>query len=244
MHLLTGTYAHPSVRPPAARPQVFELHPGMHSQAFWHEISLLARCMHPRIVPVYGVAIQARRWVCQRLPLDACTHSCVVAGRLQAHMHTLAPALLPPVDGPSTTCRDAFNLSILNSPFSILNSILNSPFELPLALASASAQGQLLMVAVELMLGGSLRAALLDPERQHELRWDARCAALALLVPSGVHAPGCGCQFPNSQWPGQQQGLNVATAPCMLRAGAWLWHPHPSRAPAPTGLHCTQPAGP
>lgn len=45
--------------PPPTPAQVFELQPGMHSQAFWHEISLLARCQHPQIVPVYGVAIQA-----------------------------------------------------------------------------------------------------------------------------------------------------------------------------------------
>ena len=31
-----------------------------------------------------------------------------------------------------------------------------------------------MMVAVQLMLGGSLRGALLDPERQQQLRWEAR----------------------------------------------------------------------
>lgn len=35
-------------------------------------------------------------------------------------------------------------------------------------------QGELMMVAVQLMLGGSLRSALLDPERQQQLRWEAR----------------------------------------------------------------------
>lgn len=35
-------------------------------------------------------------------------------------------------------------------------------------------QDRLLMVAVQLMLGGSLRNALLDPVRQQELRWEAR----------------------------------------------------------------------
>lgn len=30
------------------------------------------------------------------------------------------------------------------------------------------------MVAVQLMLGGSLRTALLDPQRQQELAWGAR----------------------------------------------------------------------
>ena len=40
--------------------QVFAVQHGMDSQAFWQEISLLARCVHPRIVPVYGVAMHVR----------------------------------------------------------------------------------------------------------------------------------------------------------------------------------------
>ncbi|PRW56560.1 S-adenosyl-L-methionine-dependent methyltransferase domain-containing [Chlorella sorokiniana] len=80
--------------------KVLELQPGMGSQAFWHEIALLKRCTHPRIVPVYGVAIQS----------------------------------------------------------------------------------QLLMVAVQLMIGGSLRAALMNPEHQQELRWAARGRQVALDV--------------------------------------------------------------
>ncbi len=35
-------------------------------------------------------------------------------------------------------------------------------------------QGALLMVGMQLMLGGSLRVALADPERQDELRWGNR----------------------------------------------------------------------
>lgn len=32
-------------------------------------------------------------------------------------------------------------------------------------------QGELLLVAMQLMMGGSLRAALVDPERRDMLRW-------------------------------------------------------------------------
>ena len=45
---------------------------------------------------------------------------------------------------------------------------------LPTHPPSLCAQGELMMVAVQLMLGGSLRGALLDPERQQQLRWEAR----------------------------------------------------------------------
>jgi hypothetical protein len=38
--------------------KVFAQQPGMDSQAFWQEVALLRRCVHPRIVPVYGVAVQ------------------------------------------------------------------------------------------------------------------------------------------------------------------------------------------
>ena len=68
MHLMLSTLLWPS----AAYLQVFQLHPGMQSRAFWHEISLLARCMHPRVVPVYGVAIQARSWAGEQIWLRPC----------------------------------------------------------------------------------------------------------------------------------------------------------------------------
>ena len=45
---------------PRTAAQVFAVQPGMDSQGFWREISLLARCEHPRIVPVYGVAVHVR----------------------------------------------------------------------------------------------------------------------------------------------------------------------------------------
>ncbi|PSC76706.1 exostosin-like glycosyltransferase isoform B [Micractinium conductrix] len=80
--------------------KVVELQLGMHSEAFWGEVALLHRCTHPRIVPVYGVAIE----------------------------------------------------------------------------------GQLLLVAMQLMLGGSLREALLDPQRQELLRWENRGKQVAADV--------------------------------------------------------------
>lgn len=53
------------------------------------------------------------------------------------------------------------------------------------------------MVAVQLMLGGSLRAALLDPGRHEEMRWGARwgggCAALRWVLRG---AAGCGAAPP------------------------------------------------
>lgn len=36
------------------------------------------------------------------------------------------------------------------------------------------AQGDLLLVAMQLMMGGSLRAALVDPERRDMLHWSNR----------------------------------------------------------------------
>ena len=33
-----------------------------------------------------------------------------------------------------------------------------------------------MLLAMELMLGGSLRAAIKNPEQQQLLRWEARCA--------------------------------------------------------------------
>lgn len=39
--------------------QVIELAPGMSSQLFWQEAHLLRHCNHDRIVPLYGVGIQA-----------------------------------------------------------------------------------------------------------------------------------------------------------------------------------------
>jgi len=48
---------HPANLPPL---QVFAVQPGIDSHAFWHEISLLSRCVHPRIVPILGVAVHVR----------------------------------------------------------------------------------------------------------------------------------------------------------------------------------------
>jgi len=51
------------VFPPLA-PQVFGVQQGVQSEAFWREVALLQRCVHPRIVPVYGVAVQVRCPAC------------------------------------------------------------------------------------------------------------------------------------------------------------------------------------
>ena len=53
------------------QPQVFAVQPGLDSHTFWHEISLLSRCVHPMIVPVYGVAVHVR--MC--LVLRSCVHA-------------------------------------------------------------------------------------------------------------------------------------------------------------------------
>ena len=39
-------------------------------------------------------------------------------------------------------------------------------------MTSCNLQGELVMVAMQLMLGGSLRVALADPDLQDELRWN------------------------------------------------------------------------
>ncbi|PRW45691.1 serine threonine- kinase receptor R831 [Chlorella sorokiniana] len=84
--------------------KVFAQQPGMDSQAFWQEVALLRRCVHPRIVPVYGVAVQ----------------------------------------------------------------------------------GGMLMVAMQLMLGGSLRTALLNSRWHDALRWDKHGRRVALDVAEAV----------------------------------------------------------
>lgn len=40
--------------------KVFELEAGTHSGKVWHEVSLLRRCVHPRIVPLLGVALKSQ----------------------------------------------------------------------------------------------------------------------------------------------------------------------------------------
>lgn len=40
--------------------KVFELEPGLDSGAVWREVSMLRHCIHPRVVPLFGVTVQAR----------------------------------------------------------------------------------------------------------------------------------------------------------------------------------------
>ena len=47
-------------------------------------------------------------------------------------------------------------------------------------------QGQLLFLAMQLMLGGSLRVALKNPDQLELLRWEERCAGPGLPCPRGV----------------------------------------------------------
>jgi predicted Ser/Thr protein kinase len=84
--------------------KVMEIPQETDSRAFWNEVAMLRRCVHSRIVPVYGVAVQ----------------------------------------------------------------------------------GPLLMVAMQLMLGGSLRAALADPEQLDKLRWSNRGQQVAVDVAEAV----------------------------------------------------------
>jgi hypothetical protein len=71
---------------------------------------------------------------------------------------------------------------------------------------SPMAQGPVLMMAMELMEGGSLRAALVNEDLRERLRWHERCAATRV-------APGfCGrpCLPPDptsSFWRAQHKGL-------------------------------------
>ena len=137
-------------RPPPTPAQVFELQPGMHSQAFWHEISLLARCQHPRIVPVYGVAIQA----CDRAAAEQGFGLHMVA------VISCAASMATPQSGLQAATKRR------GHPHPPTCGLINRHWP--------CVQDRLLMVAVQLMLGGSLRNALLDPVRQQELRWEAR----------------------------------------------------------------------
>ena len=52
--------------------QVFELEPGLSSGRVWREVALLRRCIHPRIVPVLGVAIQVSVMRCGSGSGDGC----------------------------------------------------------------------------------------------------------------------------------------------------------------------------
>ena len=44
--------------------QAVELQPGVASGAFWREATIQQRCIHARIVPLYGVAIRVRWTAC------------------------------------------------------------------------------------------------------------------------------------------------------------------------------------
>ena len=129
--------------------QVFELLPGMDSRAAWHEAALLRECIHDRIVPLYGVAIKARRGGAQLRPpkLPECSTMggessrrccCWPAGRTGGRR---APRL------PSTVhlC----------------------------CCAVAEPQGLLLILVTRLMEGGSLTTALQIQEQREVLRWQA-----------------------------------------------------------------------
>ena len=37
--------------------QVLEVAPGANSAVFWQEVSIMQRCLHERITPIYGVAL-------------------------------------------------------------------------------------------------------------------------------------------------------------------------------------------
>ena len=137
--LLTSTCASP---PTAA--QVLEAQLGVGSQVFWHEIGLLARCIHPRIVPVLGVAVHVRATCRAR------------------HLPARPLWLFGPACG---VCPNVHPRQLAESLANYLTQSLAKFHYL---------QAELIMVAMELMLGGSLRAALTNPNGQDELRWHNR----------------------------------------------------------------------
>ena len=142
-----GLRSTPTPPPTHAHVQVMHLAPSVRSSQFWREVQLLRRCAHPRIVPVYGVAVQVS-W--RRCGDRARARACGVCT-------------------PSASC-------------------LVRPAWLPGLAASIHPQGQLLMVAMRLMLGGSLRMALRDPDRRAQLRWEAKCGrAPACALVHGKH---------------------------------------------------------
>lgn len=56
VHALTTT---PTIPHPLCCVQVFQLGNGTDSHAVWREVALLRRCVHERILPLYGVALRA-----------------------------------------------------------------------------------------------------------------------------------------------------------------------------------------
>lgn len=133
--------------------QVFELQPGVLSGVIWHEISLLRACSHPQIVPVYGVALQ----------VGGSAGSGAVCKPRDSRADRRVLRSLPAAGG----CRAAQCCGMWRDGTTPCACVLRPSF-------LARAQGQLLMVAMQLMLGGSLRAAVLDPDRHEELSWGAR----------------------------------------------------------------------
>lgn len=52
--------------------QVFAVQPGVQADGIWREVALLHRCLHPRIVPIHGVAVQVRAVSCICPTLSPC----------------------------------------------------------------------------------------------------------------------------------------------------------------------------
>ena len=182
--------------------QVVELQLGMHSEAFWGEVALLHRCTHPRIVPVYGVAIEvgcavpfgpsARKGLllCPLPSAECCEGIAGVSGARgmagacicrSARNALQAARMQPPCsnDAALLSCSARPTASFLCIALSMPTMLGVSQLEATLLTCChrpPPLQGQLLLVAMQLMLGGSLREALLDPQRQELLRWENRCA--------------------------------------------------------------------
>lgn len=160
--------------------QVMDMDPGADSSFLWNEVSLLRVCAHPRIVKVFGVTLSVGVWCPRPVMRLICLARCC-----KFLSYPLAP---PPCSFPSH-CTAGSEAKAPHMPMAspdhphFAASIL-AMFTLALLSHACPArlccptwlQDEVLVVAMQLMDGGSLRDALQDPRQREQLRWGARCA--------------------------------------------------------------------
>ena len=95
----------PRLAPPPLHPhhppamQVVMLQSQMQSSVFWQEAGLLRLCIHPRIVPLYGVGINVRApqlhsWA----PASVAASGCALCYRQKSHLFYSARGAGAPAD--------------------------------------------------------------------------------------------------------------------------------------------------
>ena len=117
------------------------------SSVVWSEAAMMRHCSHERIVPLYGVASKVGG----------------VAGGLDSV-----------VLGVGVGCSGGWVLWVDAAPGAGARFCCYCPTCGARLRCMHVAQGPLMFLAMELMLGGSLQAAIIDPEKRQQLQWHAR----------------------------------------------------------------------